>query len=104
MMGLPEMYWELEKNSWTMNDDIKNKIINLPAGTEVIDAATGTAYLLKPLEISQFLTVSTATTGLPDISLGQGVDLSSVPDFVEHGMGDIPSDAELKYSEGVEVE
>jgi hypothetical protein len=104
MMGLPEMYWELEKNDWTMNDDIKNKIINLPAGTEVTDAATGTAYLLKPLEISQFLTISSATTGLPDVSSGQAVDLSTVPDFVEHGMGDIPSGTELKYSEGVAVD
>lgn len=52
----------------------------------------------------QILTTSSATTGLPDVSSGQAVDLSTVPDFVEHGMGDIPSGTELKYSEGVAVE
>ncbi len=104
MMGLPDMYWELEKNNWTISDDIANKIINLPAGTPLTDAATGTEYLLKPLEISQFLSPTSETTGLPDITQGQSVDLSTVPDFVEHGMGDLPTDVELLYSEGIPVE
>lgn len=104
MMGLPDMYQELEKNDWTISQQIADKIVNLPAGTEVTDAATGTQYLLKPLEISQFLKVTDDTTGLPDISAGQDLDLSTVPDFVEHGMGDIPTDVELLYSEGVPVE
>jgi len=104
MMGLPEMYQELEKNDWTISDEIADKIINLPAGTQLADAETGTDYLLKPLEISQFLKVTADTTGLPDISAGQNVDLSTVPDYVEHGMGDIPTDVELLYSEGNPVE
>jgi hypothetical protein len=104
MMGLPEMYQELEKNDWTMNDEIADKILNLPAGTQLTDAATGTDYLLKPLEISQFLSVTADTTGLPDVSAGQDVDLSTVPDFVEHGMGDMPTDVDLLYSEGNPVE
>ncbi len=27
MMGLPKMYQELEKNDWTMNDEIADKIL-----------------------------------------------------------------------------
>lgn len=104
MMGLPEMYQDLEKNDWTMSEDIAGKIINLPAGTPLTEATTGTEYLLKPLEISQFLSLTSATSGLPDIALGQSVDLSTVPDFVEHGMGDMPTDVDLLYSEGLPVE
>ena len=104
MMGMPDMYWELEKNDWVMSDKIADKIVNLPAGTPLTDAVSGTEYLLKPLEISQFLTPTTATTGLPDISLGNSVDLSTVPDFVEHGMGDMPTGVDLLYSEGIAVD
>jgi hypothetical protein len=104
MMGLPEMYQELEKNGWTISDEIADKIINLPAGTELTDAQTGTEYLLKPMEISQFLSVTADTTGLPDITAGQDVDLATVPDFVEHGMGAMPTDVDLLYSEGNPVE
>jgi hypothetical protein len=104
MMGLPDMYWELQKNDWTMTDDIANKIINLPTGTQVVDAVSGTEYLLKPLEISQFLSLTSANTGLPDITAVQDVDLTTVPDYVEHGMGAMPTDVELLYSEGNPVE
>jgi len=105
MMGLPMLHEELMKNDWVMTDEIKNKIINLPAGTEVTEASTGTAYLLKPLEVSQFLDlVSSDTAGLPDISQADSVDLSTVPVFVDHEMGDMPEDTTIKYSEGEPVE
>ncbi len=104
LFGIPQMYQELEKNNWTMNDDIANKIINLPAGTQLTDSVSGTEYLLKPLEISQFLLVASDNSGLPSISTGEPVDLSTVPDYVEHGMGDMPTDVELKYSEGNPIE
>jgi hypothetical protein len=105
MMGLPEMHNELGKNNWVMTDDIANKIINLAAATEVTDSATDIAYLLKPLDVSQFLKlVADDTIGLPDISEADSVDLSTVPDFVEHGMGDMPTDTIVKYSEGEPVE
>ena len=81
-----------------------DNIINLPAGTAVTDVETGTDYLLKPLEISQFLKETADINGLPDISAGQDVDLATVPDFVEHGMGDIPANTVLLYSEGNPVE
>ena len=108
MMGLPDMHEELKKNNWTMTDDISDKIINLAAGTEVTftdpETSTSTVYVLKPLETSQFLKVTTDTTGLPVVALGEDVDLATVPDFVEHNMGDMPTDVELKYSEGKPIE
>jgi hypothetical protein len=104
MMGLPDLYEELEKSDWTISDEIADKIVNLPAGTQVTDVESGITYLLKPLETSQFLRETEDTTGLPDISAGEDVDLSTVPDFVEHGMGDIPTDVDLLYSEGNPVD
>jgi hypothetical protein len=104
MMGLPDMYQELAKNDWALSNKIAHKIINLPAGTRVTDAQSGTGYVLKPLEISQFLVETGDTDGLPDIQAGLDVDLSTVPDFVEHGMGDVPKDVVLLYSEGNPVE
>jgi hypothetical protein len=105
MMGLPDLYWELERNDWEMTDDIKNKIINLPAGTE-LTSVDNVEYVLKPLEISQFLLPATGVDEslLPDLSQADSVDLTTVPDYEAHGMGDMPSDPELKYSEGILVE
>ena len=106
MGGLPMMYHELCKNGWVMTEKISNKIINLAEGTELIETSTGDSYLLKPLEISQFLNLVEDTTGLdvPDISQADDVDLATVPDFVEHGMGDKPDVDTIKYSEGELVE
>ena len=105
MMGLPDLYWELERNDWEITDDIKNKIINLPAGTE-LTSVDNVEYVLKPLEISQFLLPATGVDEslLPDLSQADSVDLTTVPDYEAHGMGDMPSDPELKYSEGILVE
>ena len=106
MMGLPDLYRDLEKNGWVMTDELSDKIINLPAGTRGTDAAAGTDYVLKPLEISQFLSAVTHTDGLslPNIAQGKNVDLSTVPDFVEHGMGGMPQNVTIKYSEGMPIE
>ena len=105
MMGLPMLHEELMKNDWVMSDEIWGKIINLAAGTEVTESSTGTTYLLKPLEVSQFLNpVSSDTSGLPDITQADSVDLSTVPVFVDHEMGDMPEDTTILYSEGELVE
>jgi len=104
MMGVPEMYNELQKNDWVMTDEIADKVINLPALTEVVDAETDILYVLKPLEVSQFLPLVTNPTGtLPNIALAEAVDLSTVPDYADHGMGDIPTDVEVLYSEGLPI-
>lgn len=99
MHGLPEMYDELEKNNWVITADIKDKIINIPAGTTLVDAVEGTEYLVKPLEQGLFLEV-VSDPGNLELTSAEAVDLSEVPDFTDHGMGDVPSDAPLYYSEG----
>ncbi len=104
MMGVPEMYNELQKNDWVMTDEIADKVINLPALTEVTDSATDILYVLKPLEVSQFLPLVANPTGtLPNIALAEAVDLSAVPDYADHGMGDMPTDVEVLYSEGLPI-
>jgi hypothetical protein len=108
MMGLPMLYDELMKNDWVMTADLSNKIINLPAGTQVTESSSGDAYLLKPLQISQFLKLediaNIAAGDEPDITQADGVDLDTVPDYVEHGMGDMPQGTTVRYSEGILVE
>ena len=107
MCGLPDLYRDLERNDWVMTTDISEKIINLPAGTALTDVATGIEYVLKPLEVSQFLLPAEAgtDTGLDDL-LGdaEDVDISDVPDFTDNNMGDTPTGTELLYSEGKPVE
>jgi hypothetical protein len=107
MMGLPDMYHDLHQNNWVMTDEIAEKIVNLEAGTEVVDSATDTEYVIKPLDISQFLLpIDEGTDGslLPDLSQADVVDMDDVPVYVEHGMGDMPTGTEVLYSEGIAVE
>ncbi len=106
MHGLPDLFNELQKNGYVVTTDIANKIINIPAGTAVTDATDSTiSYLVKPLEVSEFLTVvaDPGTLGTAMTTAGV-VDLLTVPDFVEHGMGAMPSVMVPKYSEGNLVE
>ena len=105
MMGLPDLYWELERNGWEMTDDIKDKIINLPAGTR-LTSVDNVEYVLKPLEISQFLMPATGVDSslLPDLTQADSVDLETVPDFEDHGMGAMPSGTQVLYSEGIPTE
>ena len=103
MMGLPDMYQELQKNDWNMDEKVADKIVNLVAGTQLTDASDGTqTYYLKPLEISQFLTIVTDTTGLtlPDVSLADDVDLAAIDIYTAPNMGAMPSGTTLLYSEG----
>ncbi|MCG3114212.1 MAG: hypothetical protein LLH30_00870 [Candidatus Manganitrophus sp. SA1] len=104
MHGLPDLFHELFKNGHVMTDEISDKIINIPAGTEVTDADDATkSYLIKPLEVSQFLDV-VSDPGTLDIGVADDIDLNTVPVFVEHNMGDMPETTGVKYSEGILVE
>ncbi|NOY85406.1 MAG: hypothetical protein GXO96_11420 [Nitrospirae bacterium] len=104
MGGLPDLYEELRKKGFVMDSTISDKIINIATGTVATDAEDSTkTYLIKPLEISQFLNPVSDPGGL-DITIADAVDLSTVPNFVEHGMGTIPVVTTTKYSEGVLVE
>lgn len=108
MHGLPDLYWELSKNNWTMSQSIAGKVINIPAGTEVIDT-NDVHYYVKPLEISVFLNVvdgnSLAQEVKPDIAQAGTVDFNvGMPTYTEHNMGAVPSNVVTKYSEGKLIE
>ncbi|MBI5461761.1 MAG: hypothetical protein HY941_06200 [Gammaproteobacteria bacterium] len=109
MHGLPDMYEELSKNDWTMTSTISDKIISIPAGTEVT-GTDATLYYVKPLEVSVFLNevtagdIGAAGGTAPDLTEAAAVNLDSVPDFTEHNLGDLPTGVETLYSEGIEVE
>ncbi len=105
MMGLPDLYDMLAMNDFQISQEIKDKAISIPEGTLVTDANDGTTYYVKPLEISVFLAeVPASTAGLPTLDAANTVDLNSVPDFVDHGMGAMPENTTVKYSEGLPVE
>ena len=101
MHGLPDMYEELAKNDFIMNQTVSDKIINIPAGTQVTDANdSNISYLIKPLETSIFLSVVSNPSSPPDLTQANALDLSTIPAFVEHGMGAMPDTTGVKYSEG----
>ncbi|MBI3773613.1 MAG: hypothetical protein HY272_13055 [Gammaproteobacteria bacterium] len=108
MHGLPDLYRDLEVNNWTMSTAISDKIISIPADTEVSDGSV--SYYVKPLEVSVFLNVVTlvdiANAGkiAPDIDLASLAILSTVPMFTEHKMGDMPANVVTRYSEGNPVQ
>ncbi|MEO5657884.1 MAG: hypothetical protein ABIO65_12585 [Nitrospiria bacterium] len=104
MHGLPDFFEELRKNGFVVTADIADKIISIPAATSVTDAVDSSkTYLIKPLEVSQFLDV-VADPGTLDLTAALAVDLNTVPVFVEHGMGVKPEAGAPKYSEGVLLE
>jgi len=100
MHGLPDLFQELQNNQFVMTTDISNKIIEIPAGTRVTDAANpAQTYLIKPLDIQEFL-VQIANPGNLDLSTASQADLSTVPVFVDANLGAEPSATTVKYSEG----
>jgi len=103
MAGFPDLYRELEKEGHVMTQAIMDKIINLPAGTVVRETETGVDYLVKPLEISLFLS-ETADPDNLDLSAAQAIQLSDIQIYAEHGMLDVPNVSTVKYSEGYPVE
>lgn len=106
MHGLPDMYYELSKNDHMMTTAIANKVINIAEGTELTEAADPSKrYLIKPLEMSLFLTIVPSTTvGIPVLTTADSADLATVPVFTNHAMGPTPANTVVKYSEGKLVE
>lgn len=106
MHGMPDLYPELSKNDFQMSPAIADKVINIPAGTLVTDT-DGTEYYLKPLEVSVFLQVVNEVDipvgSVPAIENGTATDLNTVPDFVDHGMGPMPTGTTILFSEGLPV-
>lgn len=108
MHGMPDLYHQLSKNGFVMSADIADKVVNLEAGTELVNASgSSIRYFLKPLDISMFLeVVTTPASGksFPDIGLADSANLSTVPDYTDNGMGDVPTDTEILFSEGLPVD
>jgi hypothetical protein len=111
MHGLPDLYMDLQNNDWTMTSALSNKIINIPAGTEVT-GSDGVVYYIKPLQVSLFLAaVTTPATGKSfpdaDVTTADALDVTAtstlLPTFTEHGMSTTIPAADVKYSEGHEV-
>jgi hypothetical protein len=97
--GLPDVYNDLQKNDWVITKDIADKIVVIPAGTEVVDAEDPAKhYLFKPLQMNEYLRVITEAPEL-DLSAAEALNLQLVPNFVPHNMGALP-DVPVKYSEG----
>ncbi|MFZ5877583.1 MAG: hypothetical protein ACOYXU_14450 [Nitrospirota bacterium] len=105
MHGMPDLFEELRKNDFVVTQTIADKIINIPGGTQLDDAADSSKhYLVKPLEVSEFLEV-VADPGTLDLATANAVNLDALaPNFVEHGMGATPNVTTVKYSEGNLVE
>lgn len=100
MHGLPDMRWELQKNDFELDDEIKDKVVNIPAGFELTESGTDKKYLVKPLEIGVILpTVSPVPAGAPDPAQGNSLDLGfAVPTPTD--IGALPTGTTLKYIEG----
>ena len=102
MHGLPDMHWELQKNDYILDAGIRDKIVNIPAGTLVSDSSAD--YYVKPLEIGVILpTHGSAPAGAPDPTAADDLDLEfEVPEPVAIGV--MPTDVVTKYVEGKPVE
>lgn len=106
MHGLPDLYQDLKKGGWSMTAALSQKIINIPAGTQVNDS-NGVAYYIKPLQVSIFLAeVNTAAAGksFPDVTQGSALNVGAgsalLPAFTDHQMDTAIPAAEVRYSEG----
>jgi hypothetical protein len=104
--GMPDIHETLRNNNWQITQDIKDKVINIPAGTMVTDGTEN--YYLKPLETSVFLeTVDSATIpdgSVPAVDQANDINLDTLPTFTEHNMGDMPTVTKVKFIEGILVE
>ena len=105
MQGMPDVYGELAQNDWQMTPEIAGKVLYIAEGTEAT-GEDGTRYFIKPLDTSLFLGVVTAfpNGSQPDITLADGVDLTTVPSYSAHNMGAVPTGTVVKYTEGNAVE
>jgi hypothetical protein len=98
--GLPDIYRDLQQNGWTVTQAIADKLVTIPAGTEVVDALdTATHYFFKPLQVCEYLPVIASPATSPDLSQASALSLSGVPALRVPEIGAKPS-VSVKYSEG----
>ncbi len=95
--GLPNLY----DNQGKFNiGTAANLAVAMPT-TPVLDADGTKSYLFKQLRVSEYL-LPIADPNDPGIDLTNAstLGLDSVPTFVDHSLGDWPSNVAVKYSEG----
>jgi len=103
VQGLPDVFQDLQRNGFAVDDDIANKVVAIPAGTDVVDAADhATHYVFKPLQIQEYLRPIADPLNL-DVSATDAVDLATVLVFIPHHLGVMPL-VPVKYSEGKPVQ
>ena len=73
-----------------MTRELADSYVGVPAGTSLVDARDGHRYLTKPLVLVQYLPVSGSDAGNLDVTAARQLDLATVPNFVDRGMGDAP--------------
>jgi hypothetical protein len=104
MSGIPDIYNDLMMTDWVMTPDLQTKVYNIPDATPVNDATDNTKhYLIRPLQITEFLNPITTYSGTLNPSTVIA-DLSTVPTVDTSGiipeMTTVPSITTIKYSEG----
>jgi hypothetical protein len=105
MGGLPDVHMDLQNAHFNVTDDIKNKNVSVPNGTELVDATgSGAHYLVKQLQVSEYLATLDSDPGDLDLSGADALDLSTVPAYSAAGMTTKPTGVTLKYSEGNPVQ
>jgi hypothetical protein len=95
MQGLPNVWDDLRRNGFEVSDAIKAKAFAVPTGTVI------GPYVVKQLQVSEYMALSPDAP--LDLAEASAIDLSTIPTFVDHGMGAVPEPAPLKYSEGKPV-
>ena len=102
--GLPSIWSELQAASYNVSQALKAKVVNVPGDHVFTDAADPSkTYLLKPLEVSEYLLVLPSYSGTLATDAAVALDLAGVPMWQDPHMGSPPSSAELKYTEGKPV-
>jgi hypothetical protein len=96
MQGLPNVFEDLRKAGFQVNQAIQQKTFSIPTGTVI------GPYVVKQLQVSEYMALSSAPA--LDLAEALAIDLADVPTFVDHQMGAIPAPAPLKYSEGNPVQ
>ncbi len=93
MQGLPNVWEDLRKAGFQVDDTIRAKAFSVPTGTVI------GSYVVKQLQISEYMETLPSAAPL-DLTEATTIDLATIPTFVDHGMGAIPDPAPLMYSEG----
>jgi hypothetical protein len=90
LTGLPDIRTALSENGNLMTRELADSYVGVPAGTTLVDARDGHRYLTQPLVLVQYLPDSGSDAGNLDVAAARELDLSTVPTFVDRGMGDAP--------------